>query len=131
MMVWQAHESNEWSVAIHQVLSPYTASSNVSSSASDHLSLADRGTVERLLGAAGFAGVTFSDVCAPVYYGASVDAAIEWVRGFQFVRNTLQGLGAAADTCLLERLRERLAKNSDQRGVWFDAREWIVTAERR
>jgi SAM-dependent methyltransferase len=129
MMVWQAHESNEWSVAIHQALAQHYASPSVSES--DHLSLADPRTVERILGAAGFAGATFSDVREPVYYGASIDAAIEWVQDFRLVRDILRRLDAPAATRLLEKLRETLAKHSSEKGVWFDAREWIVMAERR
>ena len=130
MMVWQAHESNEWSVAIHQALAPDCAVSNAAADGAEHLSLADPATVERILSASGFTGATFSDVREPVYYGASVEAAIEWVRGFRYVRNILQRLDAAAATHALERLRQTLASRSSERGVWFDAREWIVTAER-
>ena len=72
----------------------------------------------------------FRDVREPVYYDESIDAAIEWVQGFRFVRNILQGLDAAAATRLLASLRDTLAKNSSEKGVWFAAREWIVTAER-
>ena len=131
MMVWQAHEANEWSVAVEQALTPYSAQLDGSPGVHDHFSLADQGKVEHILGAAGFAGVRFSEVCEPVYYGANVDAAIEWVRGFRFVRNILQRLDAAAATRVLEELRETLAKSSSDRGVWFKAREWIVMAERR
>jgi SAM-dependent methyltransferase len=125
MMVWQAHELNHWSVAVHQALAPYDSSPGEH----DHFSLADPGTVERILGEAGFAGVTFSDAREPVYYGANIDAAMEWIRGFRFVRHILQRLDAAATTRALESLREILAGYSGEQGVWFDAREWIVTAE--
>jgi SAM-dependent methyltransferase len=128
MMVWQAHEANEWSAAVHHALGPHYSSPP---GAHDHFSLADPGTVERILGAAGFAGVKFRNVGEPVYYGASVDAAIEWVRGFRFVRNTLQQLDAAASTRVLEKLRKMMTRNFSENGVWFAAREWIVTAERR
>jgi SAM-dependent methyltransferase len=130
MMVWQAHEANEWSVAVHQALAPYY-SSPTSPDAHDHFSLADPDTVERIVGAAGFSGVKLNDVREPVYYGASVDAAIEWIRRFRFVRNVFQRLDADATTRLLASLRDILARNSSDKGVWFDAREWIVTAERR
>jgi SAM-dependent methyltransferase len=126
MMVWQAHDANEWSVAVQQALGPHYYSSP---GAHDHFSLADPGTVERILGAAGFAAVKFIDAREPVYYGANVDAAIEWVRGFRFVRDILQRLDAAASKRVLENLRETLAKHSSEKGIWFDAREWIVTAE--
>jgi SAM-dependent methyltransferase len=130
MMIWQAHEANEWSVAVHQALAPYYSSPSASPAAHEHFSLADPGTVERILGAAGFAGVKFSDVREPVYYGESSDAAIEWIRGFRFVRNVLQRLDAAAAERVLASLRYSLAKKSSDKGLWFDAREWIVRAER-
>lgn len=131
MMVWQAHDANEWSVAIDQALTPYAASLDGSPGAHDHFSLADQGTVEHILGAAGFAGARCSDVCEPVYYGANVDAALEWVRGFRFVRDILQRIDAAEAVRLLARLREVLENKSSDAGVWFDAREWVVMAERR
>jgi SAM-dependent methyltransferase len=131
MMVWQAHEANEWSVAVDQVLAPYDSSPTVSPGAHSHFSLADPGTVERILDAAGFVDVQFSDVREPVYFGESIDAAMEWVRGFRFVQNVLQRLDAAAAAQLLASLRDALAKKSGEKGVWFDAREWIVTGHLR
>ena len=127
MMVWQAHDINEWSVAVHQALAPYYSSKP---SAEEHFSLADAGTVEHILGAAGFVDVKFIDVREPVYYGANVDAAVEWVRGFRFVRDILQRLDVAANTRVLEHLRETLARYASENGVWIDAREWIAIAER-
>ena len=129
MMVWQAHEANEWSVAVHQALAPYE-SSTVPPGAQEHFSLADPSTVERMLGTAGFAEVKFNDVREPVFYGGSIDEAVEWVRGFRFVRNVLQRLDEAAAARLLASLRDAMARNSNDKGVWFDAREWIVTARR-
>jgi ubiquinone/menaquinone biosynthesis C-methylase UbiE len=128
MMVWQAHESNEWSVAVHQALAPYYSSQP---GVHDHFSLADPRQVEHILAAAGFSGVTFSDLREPVYYGVNVDAAMEWVRGFRFVRNILQRLDADATTRALGSLRQTLARYSSEKGVWLDAREWIATAECR
>ncbi len=131
MMVWQAHAANEWSVAVDQVLAPYDSSPSVAPGAHDHFSFADPGTVERILGAAGFVDVTFSDGREPVYFGESIDAAMEWVRGFRFVQNVLQQLDAGAAASLLASQRNTLAKKSSEQGVWFDAREWIVTGHLR
>jgi SAM-dependent methyltransferase len=127
MMVWQAHEMNEWSVAVHQALAPYYSSQP---SAEEHFSLADTGTIERILGAAGFVGMKFIDVREPVYYGADVDAAMEWVRSFRFVRKILERLDVAANKRVLEHLHENLARYASEKGVWIDAREWIAIAER-
>lgn len=130
MMVWQAHEANEWSVAVHQALAPYEPATTIPPGSQEHFSLADPDRVERLLGAAGFVDVKFDDVREPVHYGGSIDEATEWVCGFRFVRNVLQRLDDAAATRLLASLRDSMAKNSSEKGVWFDAREWIVTARR-
>jgi SAM-dependent methyltransferase len=131
MMVWQAHEANEWSIAVHQALAPYESPATASPATQEHFSLADPDAVERILGAAGFSDVQLRDVREPVYYGENLDAAIEWVGGFRFVRNVEQRLEPDAATRLLASLRDALARRSSETGVWFDAREWIVTAARQ
>src|SRR4030095_4853257 len=56
MMVWQSHESNEWSVAIQQGPALPSAA----------FSLADPSRVAAILNAAGFADPAFQDVREPV-----------------------------------------------------------------
>jgi SAM-dependent methyltransferase len=124
MMVWQAGERNEWEVAIRQSLEA------VASEGLDAFSLADPPTVTGTLEAAGFAGVTFSDVHEPVYYGADVSAALDWVRGFRCTSDVLDRLDPAAAAGTLGRLREMLTGHLSGDGVWFDSRAWIVTARR-
>ena len=97
----------------------------------DPFSLADPRTVEGILDAAGFAGVAFTDVHEPVYYGPDVAAALDWVRGFTSTNDLLKRLGPVAAEGALERLRETLAANASGDGIWFDSRAWIVTARRR
>jgi SAM-dependent methyltransferase len=130
MMVWQKHELNEWSVAIERSLgregSPVPAPE-----AWDPFSLADKDTVEAILGAAGFGEATFTDVHEPIYYGPDVAAALEWVGGFSSTREVLSRLDAVAAAHSLERLHAALAAHVSDRGVWFDARAWIVEARRR
>ena len=94
MMVWQAREANEWSMAVHGDHAQSTAA----------FSLADPATAERMLDAAGFAQTTFQDVHEPVYYGDSVEAALDWIGQFQATRDALQSLDAAS----AERERARL-----------------------
>ena len=118
MMVWQSHESNEWSVAIERDPARPSAA----------FSLADPDTVERILDAAGFAGTTFQDVREPVYYGDSIEAAFDWIGRFQATRDMLQSLDAAAAERERQRIRETIARHYREDGVWFDSRAWIVTA---
>ena len=84
-----------------------------------------------ILEAAGFAGVTFTDVREPVYYGPDVAAALDWVRGFVSTKNALDRWDPAATARALARLREMLAAHTSGDGVRFDSRAWIVTARRR
>jgi len=130
MMVWQAHERNEWDVAIHQSLAAADGPVAVPSGGQDPFSLADPPTVTQILEVAGFADVTFTDVCEPVYYGPDVAAALDWVCGFTFTSEILKRLDPAAAARAVRRLRETLAAHLSDDGVWFSSRAWIVTARR-
>ncbi len=125
MMVWQAHERNEWEVAIRQSLAGPGGSAGP-----DPFSLADPPAVTGILEAAGFADVTFTDVHEPVYYGPDVAAALDWVRGFACTSDILSRLDPAAAARALGRLRETLAAHMSGDGIWFDSHAWTVTARR-
>jgi SAM-dependent methyltransferase len=127
MMVWQAHELNEWDVAIRQALG-MTA---IPGGLPDAFSLADPPAVTEILEGAGFDDITFTDVSEPVYYGPDVDAAMEWVHGFAYTREVLKELAPASAARAARRLREALAAHLSDDGVWFNSRAWIVTARRR
>jgi SAM-dependent methyltransferase len=132
MMVWQAHERNEWSVAIDRALEvPERSPGEASETPGDPFSLADPVIVEGILHAAGFADATFTDVHQPVYYGRDVATALGWVRGFTDTRDLLTRLDPTATGRALERLGETLHAHASTDGVWFDSRAWIVSARRR
>jgi SAM-dependent methyltransferase len=131
MMIWQAHERNEWSVEIERSLVGDKGTLPPASEGLDPFSLAEPDTVTRILDAAGFADVTFTDVHEPVYYGPDVATAREWVRGFACTNEVLRSLDAAAAQSRLKRLGEMLAAHAGADGVWFDSRAWIVAARRR
>jgi hypothetical protein len=92
--------------------------------------LAERSTATTILQAAGFTGVTHTEVDEPVYYGPDVAAALDWVRGFAVAGDVLERRDHAA-TRASERFREVLAAHLSHDGVWFDSRAWIITAQRR
>jgi len=131
MMVWQAHQRNEWDVAIHQSLGAAEGPVAVPSGGPDPFSLADPPTVTGILEAAGFAGVAFTNVHEPVYYGPDVAAALDWVCGFACTSEVLKRLDPAAAARAVGRLREALAAHLSDGGVWFNSSAWIVTARRR
>ena len=125
MMVWQARERNEWDVAIRRSLGATEGPAGP-----DPFSLVDPSAVTDILWAAGFTGVTFTDVHEAVYYGPDVAAALDWVRGFTCTNQVLERLDSAAAARALKRLQDALAAHLNDDGVWFDSRAWIVTAVR-
>ena len=131
IMVWQAHERNEWDVAIEQSLGAAEGPLPGASEGPDPFTLADPRTVTEILEAAGFAGVAFTDVDELVHYGPDVAAALDWVRGFASTSEVLKRLDPAAAARAVERLHDMLAAHMSDDGVWFNSRAWIVTARRR
>jgi SAM-dependent methyltransferase len=130
MMVWQGHDRNAWAVSIDDALTAEGALPPVPDGGMDPFSLGEPETVTRVLDATGFADVSFADVREPVYFGRDVATAMEWVRGFLYVRRTLEQLDAGSRRRVLDRLERALARHARGDGVWFDARSWIVTARR-
>ena len=131
MMVWQAHERNEWDVVIQQSLGAAAGPVVLPPGGADPFSLADPPTVTEMLEAARFDDVAFTDVREPVYYGPDVAAALDWVRGFTCTSEALKRLDPAAATRAVERLRGALDAHLSDDGVWFDSRAWLITAHRR
>jgi hypothetical protein len=127
MMVWQAHDRNEWSVAVRRALE---GSAAVASAGPDPFSLADPPDVTGILEDAGFADVAFADVREPMYFGPDVATALEWIRGFACTRELLDRLDPDDAARVLGRLRVILAEHNGGRGVRFNSRAWIVTARR-
>lgn len=130
MMVWQAGERNEWDVAVRRSLDGAAGARAGASGGPDPFSLAHPPAVTEILRAAGFAGVTFTDVHEPVCFGPDVTAALDWVGGFACTRDVLRRLDPADAADAVERLRRTLAAHQHDDGVWFDSRAWLVTAHR-
>jgi SAM-dependent methyltransferase len=127
MMVWQAQDRNEWSVAIRRCLEGVAAAA---SAGPDPFSLADPPVVTGILEDAGFASVAFTDVREPMYFGPDVATAMDWIRGFACTGEALDRLDPDGAARALGRLRVMLAEHNGNRGVRFDSRAWVVTARR-
>jgi SAM-dependent methyltransferase len=130
MMVWQAHEQNEWFVSIERVLAATVGSPVPAPEGLDPFSLADPATARRVLDTAGFTDVTFTGVRQPICFGQDVAAALEWLGGFASAKEVLDRLDPTGRELALDRLRETLVAHAREDGVWFDSRAWIVKARR-
>jgi SAM-dependent methyltransferase len=129
LLVWQRRENNEWARAIDAALGD---AAQPPQPGADPFSLGDPEATASILEDAGFDGMRFEDVHEPVLYGHDLDAALAFVRGFQDTSAALASLSDGEAARTVERLRETLAAHhSDERGVAFDSRSWLITARRR
>lgn len=131
LMVWQVRDRNEWTTAIREALAGDNPPPPPPTDGPHPFSLADPAVAEGILTAAGFAGISFTDVREPVYYGPDPAVAFDVVRGLRSTRDLLAGLDAGEAERALDRLRVTLAAHRAAGGVFFDARSWIIAARRR
>jgi len=129
LLVWQGHDANEWARAIDAALGD---AARPPQPGADPFSLGDPEATTGILEGAGFDDIGFEDVDEPVLYGRDVDTALAVVRGFQDTSAALASLSDGDAARTVERLRETLAAHySEERGVVFDSRSWLITARRR
>jgi SAM-dependent methyltransferase len=126
-MVWQMAALNEWFTATRRAIAGSTTPT-ASTSDMEPFALADTAGTQRMLTAAGFAGVAFADVHEPVLYGPDPDAACDAVLGLRHARDLLASLDGPTAEHALDRLRALLAAHDTGSGVYLDSRAWIVTA---
>ena len=129
LLVWQRREDNHWARAIDAALGD---AAQPPLPGADPFSLGDAEATARILEGAGFGGLRFEDVHEPVFYGDDLDAVLAIVRGFQEVSAALATLSDGEAARTVARLRETLvAHYTDEHGVAFDSRCWLITAQRR
>ncbi|MFI9103157.1 class I SAM-dependent methyltransferase [Streptomyces fildesensis] len=129
LLVWQDRDRNEWAT-LRRSLTAATGTPGPPPSGPDGFSLADPGSTEGILTAAGFTDVGFTDVHEPVYYGPDTATAFDSVLRLLKFQDLLAGLDAATAEQARTRLRATLAAHDTGGGVYFDSRAWIVTARR-
>ncbi|MFJ1455431.1 class I SAM-dependent methyltransferase [Nocardia sp. N2S4-5] len=130
MLVWQAHDRNEWDVTIRRALESAAGPIPDHSAGPDAFALADPQTIRDILHTAEFIDIAITDIDEKVYYGPDVTTALSWVRGFTYTSEFLKRLNPEAATRALENLRAALAAHHTDHGVHFDSRAWLVTARR-
>jgi SAM-dependent methyltransferase len=130
LIVWQGRELNEWAMSIQNALAPHERDSGAASDGPDAFSLGNADSLRHVIEAAGFVEASLADVNEPVFYGRTIDEAVEWVRRFASTRARLERLGEQARSAALDRLRSAMAAHHRTDGVWLNSRAWIVTARR-
>jgi SAM-dependent methyltransferase len=129
LLVWQRRQLNDWALAIDAAVGK--AAQQPPPAGADPFSLGAAETTAAILERAGFDRLQFEDVHEPVLYGHDITAALDFVSGFQNVSAALASMSDTDAARALERLRETLAAHcTDDRGVAFDSRSWLITGRR-
>ncbi len=127
-LVWQAHDRQEWFVAIREAL----AGGRLAAPGPSHgaFSLADPGVVAGLLTTAGFTGVEIAEVREPVHYGPDAAGARDAIVELRMADAVVAGLDSTRAARAVDRLLAMLDARDTGEGVWFDSGAWLVTARR-
>ena len=103
LLVWQRRELNQWALAIDAAIGDAAQPPPPSA---DPFSLGDAEGTTDMLERAGFEGLRFEDVNEPVLYGHDIDAALEFVCGFQSTSAALASMSGSDAARAVDRLRE-------------------------
>lgn len=128
MLVWQERAANPWAGLLVDAVLGGPGQVPADDRA---FSLGDRDTTRALLSSAGFGDVSFTEVAAPVWYGADAEAAAASALELAGPRAALARFTGDDLVLARGRLRAVLAAHTSPSGVEFDARAWIVRAVRR
>lgn len=129
LLVWQRAEENAWARVLRGALGDAAPPPEPSV---DPFRLADADATARLLEGAGFEEIRLDDVREPVLYGDDLEVAMRFVLGLRDTTVALASVGDEEAARIVSRLREALAAHrTEERGIVFDGRSWLVTARRR
>ena len=89
-------------------------------------SLSDPADVRKLLSGNGFRDIELRELNEPMYFGADVEDACEFISG-QLSALT-RDLDDVTKNKALDDLRDDMAKHIDEKGVRYDSAAWLITA---
>jgi SAM-dependent methyltransferase len=130
LLAWQPRELNTWVQRIDAAVGGLAQLPPAPDA--DPFSLGDAGLTKPILEGAGFEELRFEDVHEPVLYGRDIDAALEFICGFQNVSAALASMRNGEAARAVDRLRRLLdAHRTEERGIALDSRSWLITGRRR
>jgi SAM-dependent methyltransferase len=129
MMVWRAHDLNEWAVAIDQALGVAERGSRQRPDWIPSRSLSLRRSDGSSRPQASPIASSMMSTCPCITAGMSTPHP--FVGRFANVSEALSRSGPRAAGTILARLRATFESWASERGVWLGSRAWIVTARRQ
>jgi len=128
LLVWQSLANNEWIVSIRTSLAAGRQLPAPPIDAPGPFSMSDPDRVRNLLRRAGFANVRTDDVRQPLFFGADVGTAYDFLLGLSGWM--LDGIDEDAKARARAELRQTIDEHLGDRGVTFGSATWLITAER-
>ena len=135
-IVWRARDENPWLAAARSVLLTHLPQPNADapSCGPGPFSMADPELVKLQMTAAGFTGIRFEKIDAPVMIGRTIDEAIAFQLALGPAGEIFRSAGNAADlkrSAIEADLRDMFALAScDETGIWMQSASWLITAHR-
>jgi SAM-dependent methyltransferase len=130
VLTWRRFEENEWLTTIRRIAAQGRELPNPPSGIPGPFGLADRHQTAAMLTDAGYRDIDLAARDEPLFLGADVDAAWEFVRAMGIVTGLTADLDDAARAEVFDQLRAMIADHSGPDGVAMGAASWLITATR-
>ncbi|ORA60376.1 class I SAM-dependent methyltransferase [Mycobacteroides franklinii] len=128
-LVWQSVERNEGIRTFRTISAGGRELPCPPPETPNPFSLSDPTRVHQLLGAAGFVDIEMTEMHAPMFYGRDVDDAFDFIAAHS--ASAFAALDDQTRGRALDRLRVNIAEHLTDQGVFYDAEQWLIQAQRR
>jgi SAM-dependent methyltransferase len=128
LLTWQTLARNEWVLAIRTAFAAGRDLPAPPPDAPSPFSLADPDRVHMLLSKAGFADINLEPVEDAMFFGATADAAYDFISNQSFAQFMLRDLDDATRAKALAELRASVDAHTTADGVFYPAAAWAITA---
>lgn len=125
---WQAFEHNEWLTTLFDALAAGRDLPAPAAGEPGPFGLADAEAVSTLLRETGFVDGHLTSISAPMWLGATVEDAWEFVADMGLVRGLTAGLDDATGAQAMAELKRRISANATADGVTLGSAAWLITA---
>lgn len=125
---WQAFEHNEWLTTLFDALAAGRDLPAPPAGEPGPFGLAEAEAVSTLLREAGFVDGHLTSIAEPMWLGASVESAWEFVAEMGLVRGLTDSLDDTTREHAMAELRRRISTNATADGVILGSAAWLITA---
>ena len=130
LLNWQGIPQNPWFAAFTDAVTDGRGMPPMPPDAPSPFAMADPERVRGLLLDAGFIGIEWEDLRAPMYFGQDADEAHRFLGGMGVSRMLMRGQSEAERARAMANLRAVVEERETPAGVFFPSATWLVMARR-